>query len=91
MADEEVVVSGTSALSTPVTVHGMVVGQVSPLKTSKSKSGVRYFGGSFTDGKKTFRIISFNPKLREQFEEAQKSQSSVTLKIALSSEEGAMN
>lgn len=37
----------------PVTVHGIVVGQVSLLKTSKTKSGMRYFDGSFSDGRKT--------------------------------------
>lgn len=73
-------VSGTSASTAPVTVHGVVVGQVSPLKTSKTKSGVKYFDGSFSEGKKTLRMISFEPKLREQFEEAQKSQSPVALK-----------
>ena len=36
MADEEVEVSGTSAQSSPITVHGVVVGQVSPLKSSKT-------------------------------------------------------
>ena len=77
MADEHVAVSDTSVSSSPVTVHGVVVGQVSPLKTSKTKSGVRYFDGSFSDGTKMLRMISFDPKLREQFEEAQKSQSSV--------------
>jgi len=61
-------------------VYGLVVGQVSPIKSSKSKSGVRYFDGSFSDGRKTLRMISFDPKLHEQFEEAQKSQSSVALK-----------
>ena len=76
-------VSETNASPAPVTVHGVVVGQVSPLKTSKTKSGIRYFDGSFTDGKKTLRMISFDPKLREQFEEAKKSQSPVALKIAL--------
>ena len=77
---DEVAVSETNASPAPVTVHGVVVGQVSPLKTSKTKSSVRYFDGSFTDGKKTLRMISFEPKLHEQFEEAKKSQSPVALK-----------
>ena len=70
----------TVTSSSPVTVHGMVVGQGSPLKTSKSNSGVKYFNGSFTDGKKTLRMVSFDPKLRDQFEEAQKSRTSMALK-----------
>ena len=36
-------VSDAVTLSSPVTMHGMVVGQVLPLKTSKSNSGVKYF------------------------------------------------
>ena len=47
-------VSETSVSSSPGTVHGVIVGQISPLKTSKTKSGVRYFDGSFSDGRKTF-------------------------------------
>ena len=77
---EGFVVSDTVTSSSPVTVHGLVVGQVSPLKTSKSNSGVKYFNGSFTDGKKTLRMVSFDPKLRDQFEEAQKSCSPVALR-----------
>ena len=62
-------VSETSVSPSPVTVHGVIiVGQISPLKTSKTKSGVRYFDGSLSDGRKTLRMISFDPKLREQFE-----------------------
>ena len=42
MVDGEVAVSQTSALSAPVTVHGIVFGPVSLLKTSKTKNGVNY-------------------------------------------------
>ena len=42
MADEEVAVSLTSASSAPVTVHDVVVGPVSPLKTSITKNSVNY-------------------------------------------------
>ena len=80
MCDESFAVSDTMTSSSPVTVHGMVVGQVSPLKTSRSNSSMKYFNGSFTDVKKTLRIISFDPKLHNQFEEVQKSCTSVALK-----------
>ena len=43
MSDEEVTVSETNVSPAPVTVHSIVVGQVSPLKTSKTKSSVRYY------------------------------------------------
>ena len=36
-----------------MTVHGVVVGEVLPVKTSKTKSGIncKYFDGTCTDGK----------------------------------------
>ena len=35
------------------TVHGVVVGEVSPVKTSSKNRAVKYFDGRFSDGKKT--------------------------------------
>ena len=80
MADKDVEVSEAIMSPSPVTVHGVVVGEVSPVKTSKTKSGVKYFDGTFTDGKKALRMISFDPKLRDQFEEAHKNKYPVALK-----------
>ena len=39
--------------------HGVLVGELSPMKDSRSTVGVRYFEGQFSDGKKTVRSISF--------------------------------
>ena len=61
------------------TVHGMVVGQVSPIKSSSKRNDIKYFDSQFTDGVKTLRLVSFEPRLRSKIEEAQKSQRSVTL------------
>ena len=41
--DKDVDVSETIMSPSPVTVHGVVIGGVSPMKTSKMKSGVKYF------------------------------------------------
>jgi len=79
MEKEGFVVSDAVSSSGSVTVHGMVVGQVSPVKKS-CNTGVEWFNSSFTDGKKTLRLISFDPKLRDQFEEAQKSRSPIAVK-----------
>ena len=49
------------------TIHGMVVGSLSPVQTSK-RSSVKYFEGNLSDGKKVTRLISFEPKLREGLE-----------------------
>ena len=44
------------------TVHGMVVGELSPVKDSRGKAGVRYFEGQLSDGKKTVQwfLLSSN-------------------------------
>ena len=49
------------------TVHG-VVSEVSPVKVSRKNSSVRYFDGKLTDGKKTVRMICFEPSLRSKLE-----------------------
>ena len=64
----------------PVTVHGVVVGGVSPMKISKTKTGIKYFDDTFIDGKKVLQMVSFGPKLCDQYEEAQKNQYPVALK-----------
>ena len=46
------------------TVHGVVVGELSPVKDSRGKAGLPYFEGQLSDGKKTVRMVSFEPKLR---------------------------
>lgn len=52
------------------TVHGIFVGETSPVKCSKSNSSVKYFHTRLTDGKKTVRVVSFEPKLRSDIEKA---------------------
>ena len=42
---------------------GMLEGELSHVKDRHSKVGVRYFEGQLSDGKKTVRIVSFEPKL----------------------------
>ena len=63
----------SNGASSSGTVHG-VVGEVSPIKTSRKRNDVKYFEGQFSDGKKTVRLVSFEPKLRGQLDEAQKAQ-----------------
>ena len=54
------------------TMHGVLVGEVSPIKTSRKRNNVKYFEGQCSDGKKTVRLVTFEPKLRGQLDEAQK-------------------
>ena len=54
MEVSEVASSGTG------TVHGIIVG-VSPVKSSKKRSDVKYFEGQISDGVKTMRLVSFEP------------------------------
>lgn len=42
----------TSASTGTGTVHGMVIGQVSAVKTSTKRNEVKYFDGQFSDGVK---------------------------------------
>ena len=61
------------------TVHGVVVGELSPVKDSRGKAGVRYFEGQLSDGKKTVRMVSFEPKLRSDLDRFRKSGKGVEL------------
>ncbi len=51
----------------PVKVHGVFIGSVFPDKESRTKVGVKYFEGKFSDGKKTVRVISFELILRDRY------------------------
>ena len=73
MSVSDVASSGTG------TVHGVIVGQVSPVKSS-TRSDVKYFEGQISDGVKTVRLVSFEPSLRSQIEEAQKAKVGVALR-----------
>jgi len=61
------------------TVHCMVIGEVSPVKSSKNRPEVKYFHGQISDGLKTMRLVSFDPGLRAKLQEAQKDKGSVAL------------
>ena len=51
-------------------VHGVVVGQISPIKSSKRDPSMKYFEGNLMDGKKTIRMVAFEPKIRAEIESA---------------------
>ena len=59
------------------TVHGVFVGGVSPVKTSRSTKS--YFEANLSDGKKSARVVSFEPRLRSEIEEAEKAQRDVAI------------
>ena len=60
--DKDVDVSEAIMSPSPMTAYGIVIGGVLPMKTSKTKSGVKYFDSTFTDGKKALRMVSFDDK-----------------------------
>ena len=72
---EEVVSSGTD------TIHGIIVGQVSPVKSSKKQPDVKYFEGhvQISDGVKTMWLVLFEPTLHCKVEEVQKAKHGVAL------------
>ena len=67
----ELEVGEVSAAKECVTIHGVVT-ELSPVKCSKKKSKIKYFTGKLSDGKKTMRMVSFEPSLRSQLHESLK-------------------
>lgn len=65
--------------SKAATIHGVVVGNLSPVKTSRKRADVQFFEGNLTDGKKVARLISFEPNLRGEIDQMRQSGQSVKL------------
>ena len=56
------------------------MGTLSPVKSSRNNTAVKYFEGHISDGCNTVRFVSLEPKLRPQLEEAREQSSGVLLK-----------
>ena len=58
--------------STSTNVEGVLVfvGDLSPIKTSMKNPNVKYFEGQLSDGSKTVRFVSFEPKLHSKINKA---------------------
>ena len=56
--------------SNSTNVEGVFVGPISPIKTSKKNTNIKYFEESLSDNSKTVRFVSSEPKLRPQIEQA---------------------
>ena len=63
----------------PSNVQGVFVCPISLIKTSRKNARVQYFEGSLSDGSKTVRFVSFEPKLRPQIKQARKDLHGVSL------------
>ena len=61
-------------------VHGIFIGGLSPVKKSRNKADVQYFETSLSDGDKTVCVVSFEPRLRRDVEEAYKTKREVAIK-----------
>lgn len=57
-------------------IHGVVT-ELSPIKTSKKNTKVKYFTGMMSDSRKAVRMVSFDPSLHEPLEKSKKSSSTV--------------
>jgi len=66
---KSVVVSGL-VLSSSVNVEGLFVGELSPIKTSRNHTNVKYFESQLSDGCKTVTFVSFEPNLHSIINEA---------------------
>ncbi len=60
------------------TVHSVVT-QLSPVKTSRKNSSVRYFDGRMSDGKKSVRVVCFDPTKRGALEDVRAKGSAVSV------------
>lgn len=66
---EDFDVSEVDCPRSDVNIHGIVT-QLSPVKQSRSNSHVKYFDGKLSDGKKTLKLIAFDPLLRTQMDKS---------------------
>ena len=68
---------------TSANVGGVFVGTLSPIKNSRNNTKVKYFEGKLSDGYKTVRFVSIEPKIRPQIEESLEKSSGITLRNCL--------
>ena len=59
-------------------VHGVVM-NLSPVKESKKNTSVQYFHGTISDGRKSVRVVSFDPPLRLSLQLSRTKRSSVAV------------
>ena len=55
--------------SARATVHGIIT-KLSPVKSSHKNESINYFNAKISDGKKSMRVVSFSPGIRNEFEES---------------------
>ena len=85
--DWEIEVSEVNDVEENVTIHGVVT-EILPIKTSKKNSTVKYFTGMLSDGRKSLRMVSFDPKLRPRLNESFEGSNPIAVKDeGMSSEE----
>lgn len=65
--------------SKSATVHGVLVGGVSPIKSSRKNADRKYFEMKLSDGDKTVRVVLFEPKLKKEVDEAYKNRLEVSI------------
>lgn len=75
---DDLKISEIQSTATDVNVHGIIT-QLSPVKVSKKNEKVRYFDGKLTDGKKSLRIVSFEPILRPEMDKARINKTPITI------------
>ena len=66
-------------VSPSTVVHGVSVGDVSPVKESRIKNGVKLFESRFMDEKKVVRMVSFEPKLKSEVDQVKESWEGVAI------------
>ena len=66
--------------SSSAIVHGVIT-QLSPIKKSKKDETKQYFNAQISDGRKSLRVVSFDPKLREALDSSLVKQQAVNCQV----------
>ena len=65
----DVEVSEVESASARATVHGIIT-ELSPVKSGRKNESIKYFNVKISDGKKSMRVVSFSPRIRNELEES---------------------
>ena len=68
----------TTKVCRGATVHGIVT-ELSPVKISKNDNRYHYFHGQISDGKKSLRLVSFDPKLKNLMEKLKEDKKEIAI------------
>ena len=75
---DDVEVSEVESASARATVHGIIT-ELSPVKSSRKNESIKYFNAKISDGKKSMRVVSYSPGIRNDLEESRVNTAPISL------------